>query len=277
MSGAGDAAKLSFGRAAKGLVVAGAVVLSAPASASTNWTGESNCESLFVRLPDTLPGGAELETYWEEDRVHLYQLPEGGTLRIEGPQVMRESVMGADFQSARANLYREAPFGLRGRHGPGQGVVLAQVESEYHGEVSVTGSAMGFAGERGSSELRITPVVHLADWDGYDAASEADQALWDKSVCSQSHHELGHILVAAQVMAEAEGALTEVASPTQTGISLAIRTQLEDMMSRIKRRQDRYHAEIDAMGWQFADSRPYVDLPFSWLGGRQRVGGAGER
>ena len=237
------------------------------ALAQSPWLGDESCEAIFERLPDRLPGGARLESFSDMDRFHVYRLPGGGTLRIDGPEVVRETVTGDGFAAAQSDLFDRAPFGLRGRHGPGVGVVLAQVESIYNGEVSVTGSPLGFAAEAGSAELHIAPVVHLADWSGYAFASPEDQALWDKALCSQAHHELGHILVAAQVMTEAEASLTQVANPTQTGISLAIRTALESMMSDIRQRQDLYHAEIKLLGWQVADSRPYVELPFSWLGG----------
>ena len=230
------------------------------------WQGEADCEGLFERLPSSLPGGAVVES--RMDDATLYRLPEGGTLRIEGPEVVREALSGATFAEAQADLRERAPFDLRGNHvGAAQGVVLAQVESAYNGEVSLYGDATGFGAVEGGAELLIQPTVHLASWDGYAQASAPDRDRWDRALCEQAHHELGHILVAAQVMTEAEPELAGLTSATREGIALAMRTKLEDMMSAIRRRQERYHAEIKVIGERAADSRPYLEQPFSWLSG----------
>jgi predicted secreted Zn-dependent protease len=240
--------------------------LAAPAYATPVWTGSERCDSLFSTFPEQLPGGARLESH-QQGEAHAYRLPEGGTLRILDADIQYFDILGATYAEAQSNLYRRTPEMLteRGGHPWGDDALLAMVVNRYHGEVNVTGSLLGYRGEPGSAELEIAPVLHLARWNDYAAADPVDQTLWDRAFCSHAHHELGHILVAAQIMTQAETDLTRVSDPTQAGISRAIRAALETMMEDIKSRQDLYHIEIDRIGRDVADSRPYVELPFSWL------------
>ena len=230
----------------------------------TAWVGEAQCEGLFDQLPVSLPGGAVMTG--RDGASTLYRLPEGGTLRIDGPAVERAPLFGATFADTQADLRARAPLDLRGDHVARRGVVLAQVRSEYNGELSLYGDGAGFGVSDGGAELLIQPTVYLASWDGYAAASPEDRARWDRALCEQSHHELGHILLAAQVMAEAEPGLSAIRSDTREGISQEVRDGLNGMMAAIRERQALYHGEIVAMGERVADSRPYLEQPFSWLG-----------
>ena len=235
------------------------------AGPGTAWSGAAACEGLFASLPLSLPGGAVMTG--RDGISTLYTLPEGGELRIEGPVVRREPLAGATFQEALTDLRERAPLDLRSGDGPLTGVVLARVDNEYNGELSLYGDANGFGANAGGAELLIQPTVYLASWAGYANASDSDRTLWDRALCEQAHHELGHILLAAQVMAEAEPGLSAITSTTRAGISQAARDALNAMMAHIRARQELYHTEIKSMGESFADSRPYLELPFSWLVG----------
>ena len=177
------------------------------------------------------------------------------------------TIFGRDYAAARKSLFERKPFQTAFQKAYDGHIVLADVKmSVYFGSISVKPNDEADYRLRPSAlNFRLKANVRVAEWDQYSSASEADKQSWDRRACQSYHHEMGHILVAAQVIEEFNQAWLDLRAPTKEDMLDKRNALMETMNAAIKARQSEYHDEIETMGRELSYSRPYMELPFSWL------------
>lgn len=232
------------------------------------WDGEGSCDALFETPVSRLPGGSYL-THQPDNNLASghYALSGGGTLRLRIPEPYKISINGHNYEAAHKSLLTRQPFQTAYEKAYDDHIVLADVRITV-GTGSVSVKPHGEADFRirpSSLNFRLKANVRLAEWYQYGSASEADKRAWDRRSCQSYHHEMGHILVAAQVIEEFHQSWLDLRAPTKAAFAEKRDALTEQMGDAIMARQDAYHAEIETMGRALSYSRPYMELPFSWL------------
>jgi len=232
------------------------------------WQGSESCRTLFETPVPRLPAGSPLKEIIEfESVIGKYDLSQGGEIWINIRKPRKYYVEGETFSEAYSNLVTDRPLQDRVQRKATGSAMLASVQVftsiRYRPVKDPDDGA--YAIEPKSLSLRLNPKLRVADWAGFGQANEADRQLWDKLLCENYHHELGHILVAAQLTEEIEGELLALRAETVSDLQ-SLQGEVFSLVSeRIRDRQTVYHEEIASMGPDVSHSRPYLELPFSWL------------
>jgi len=232
------------------------------------WKGEAPCDNLFETPVPQLPGGSRLTQILGIDDVQgNYAMSGGGSLRVTFRQPQKMPVQGVSYSDAIADLFKRKPLQDSIARKTSKFVVLADVKSRIgmSGRPYKLEDGSGYGLKPKTIRPSLNAKVRVADWPGYAAASVSDQQKWDGHLCENSHHELGHILVAAQILEEAEPEMLGLRGATPEELSQEISNLLSEIGKRINARQEAYHDEIKSMGRALSDSRPYLELPFPWL------------
>lgn len=254
----------------KNLVLPSAAIcfslISNPASAQqVYWLGDESCDELLEQTISEIPGGFSFKFKTADDEAH-YQLPAGGTLRLSLTEAERVSVEGATFSQAYRHLIAQRPLQDKIEQNVSQ-VVFASVETGYELDLDFTQNADQslFQIKPNGYNIVMTARFSVIDWTGYNRADAASRAKWDKMTCESYHHELGHVLIGAQLFAEAEPDWIAMRGRDEADVRKRTDVLFDFIMRRVRARQQKYHQEIQAMGSTLADSRPYLELPFTWL------------
>lgn len=235
---------------------------------SVYWQGEGSCKNLFKTPAPHLPAGSPLTEILEfESVIGKYDLSQGGDIWINIRKPRQYRVEGETFSDAFTNLITNRPLQDRVARSATGNAVLADVQVfksiRYHPVKMSDG--VTYAIKPDSLSLRLSPKLRVVAWTGYAQAEDADRQLWDRHLCENYHHELGHILVAAQLIEEAEDDLLALRAESIAELQELQRELFSGVSQQIRDRQDVYHEEIDEMGLEVSHSRPYLELPFSWL------------
>lgn len=248
------------------LLVCLQAIFSYEASAqSVFWQGEKSCEDLLDEPISSIPGGFPLKTVMANGQAH-YRLPKGGTLKLRMSESDSVSIPGENFVQAHRNLVTQKPL-QKDFSGRSNEVVFALVQSSYQLDLDFThdDDLSLFQLRPGGYNVVMNSKISVIDWAGYDAADDASRRQWDKMTCESYHHELGHILIGAQLFAEAESLWVDLRGEDQPRIQ-SLTDELFDMtMQQVRQRQRRYHEQITTMGEELSYSKPYLELPFTWL------------
>lgn len=231
-----------------------------------HWLGNEKCDNVLNEPIRSIPGGFPLKSVLDNGQAR-YQLPDGGILRLRLWEAASVPVQGTNFQEAYKNLVEQKPLqdNVSGR---GENdVVFALVESRYALDLDYEhdNDLNLFQLKSGGYTVNMNSKVKIVKWAGYETADEESRRKWDKMSCENYHHELGHVLIGAQIFAEAEPMWMDLRGAGQEVISRKTDTLFETIMNRVRERQKNYHDEIKTMGPAMSDSRPYTELPFTWL------------
>ncbi len=230
------------------------------------WHGDESCEDLLEQTISKIPGGFPLK-YKNSDGIAHYSLPEGGTLQLQMSVAEKVSVQGDSFTEAYRNLVQQRPLQDSEDYRGASVVIFAAVETGYQLDLDFTQNEdlTWFAIKPGGYNVNMDSRFSIIDWQGYDQADAASRAKWDKLTCESYHHELGHVLIGAQIFAEAEPLWEKLRGADEKSVQSQTDAIFNLTMQRVRNRQIDYHREIDFFGRELADSRPYLELPFSWL------------
>ena len=253
---------------ALGLATSFGLPATAQAEPVLHWAGDAPCYSLFDTPVPQLPNGAPLTKILGDDPVQgHYRLPGGGVLRLSVRDVGTVEVRGDTFAAAYQDLLQRKPLqDSIARKASGR-FVLADVRILLGASIrsSKMEDGSGYHIAPDDVSLRLSAKVRAANWAGYAGASDADRRAWDLHICQNYHHELGHILVAAQVMEASVPEWLALRGATAEDVTAAQQALMRQIVDRLVAAQTAYHDEIEEMGEAVADARPYLDLPFSWL------------
>ena len=239
---------------------------SAAQAEEVHWLGDESCKTLLQQTVPEIPGGFPLKLKMASGEAH-YELPRGGTLRLTLTEDEKVSVSGDTFSQAYRNLVEQKPLQNDGAFHHENVVVFAAVETGYQLDLdfTTTEDQSLFQLKPDGYNIIMNARFRVIDWSGYKKADAASRAKWDKMTCESYHHELGHVLIGAQIFSEAEPEWTSLRGRNEEDVRKRTDTLFDYIMSRVRARQQKYHLEQETMGRALADSRPYIDLPFSWL------------
>lgn len=232
------------------------------------WNREEKCDRLFETPVPVLPGGSFLKKIMGEQEVQAhYALSQGGTLRLTITDVGRIPVSGSSYIEAYRDLFDKRPLQDSISRKADNHVVLADVKnrlalSYYPKKNDETGR---YQIKADSLTLILTAKVRVTEWTEYSMASIEDQKKWDRLLCQSYHHELGHILVAAQILEEAEADLLNLNAESLEALQLEQKNLFDTIGQRNIDLQNDYHDALDMMGKSLGRSKPYLELPFAWL------------
>ena len=247
--------------------VASCFGLSAHAQTATQWEGETKCAALFDTPPPVLPGGSYLTAIKGERSVQgHYLMQSGGKLRLTFREVGKVPIFGDTYDLAYADLKKRKPLQDSLSRKTDNHIVLADVKS-LRGtgfKIGVSEDESRYFVKPGSLTFTVSSKIRVADWRGYEAADAASQAAWDRHQCRSYHHELGHILVTAQVLEDSRDELERLSAQSAEALKGKQDDLLKTMGERIKARQAAYHEFLETSpGGKL--SRPYMELALPWL------------
>lgn len=232
------------------------------------WLGAESCDDVFETPVSSMPGGSKLTKIHHGPSIQAhYALSNGGTLRVSVRDIQKKYVQGRNFAEAFDNVFKQRPLQNQLERITEKYVVLADVRSMF-------GLVTPIRQNADTSEyyfvpnrlfLTVSSRIRIVEWDGYDQATPEDQILWDRFQCQSYHHELGHILISAQIFEESEPEWMMLRAQTKDELLDKREALFEEVSDRAAARQKIYHQTLDAWGPEMAKSKPYLELPFPWL------------
>lgn len=232
------------------------------------WHNDDKCDTLFETPVPRLPSGSYLTTILGEGTVQAhYALENGGKIRLSVREVRKVPVVGADYAAALENLYENRPLQDSISRKVSGSVVLADVTTSYGLSFRAiqTPDKTAYMLKPDNFTLIMRSKVRAADWTGYDQASANSQRAWNRHQCVSYHHELGHILVALQLLEDSQTEWFNLRAPSAEVLKEKQTALYAVLVQKISKRQDLYHEALKDMGDALGESRPYLELPFDWL------------
>jgi hypothetical protein len=247
-----------------------------------HWQGSAPCQSALELDMQAMPLGSprQPDLDWDPD-LHVYEHASGVRIQIKPRSVKLNPVYGPTFADAALDVLTRRPLQMTGSNAWDRNVRLASIRpgmgmSHRPKATVIKGKRRGWGKGRepdqttysispNSFRVRFNPRISILNWADYDQASPEDQARWDRLICGHIHHEIGHLLVAAQLVEEHIPDLLPLSSDDKDELSELTSVWFKTLGEAIAARQDAYHDEIARMGPVIAESRPYLELDFPWL------------
>jgi predicted secreted Zn-dependent protease len=255
------------------------------------WIGDSPCRLDIFDAPETLRGvGQRLagplqttpisahENYIIQNQpTFLYKSQNGVTLKLVQPVFEYYEVSGRRYRHAQKDIFDRQPLKAvsQSKHvspdTPSQNTgsrtaTLAFIHSPTSLSYTLSGSRDRYRLLPRQTVLTSAFLITLPRWTSYDTARPADQAKWDDLFCNAAHHELGHLRIRLDILAETldgYAALPPASSYDEMEmITIEYRTEIS---ARVQTRQDAYHVYNDGGVRRGMIELPYAELPFPWL------------
>lgn len=253
-----------------------------------DWIGDTPCGTDIFDVPTTLPNlgpqedGGILETpirasYGQkisDQPTYLYKSQNGVTLRLVKPAIKYYNVSGENFRAAQTDIFESKPLkrpeDSLSENDPSQDkrktTILANISSPTTLSYHTYGSGSQYKLLPEKTTMTAAFLVTLPKWETYETASPKDQARWDDLLCNASHHELGHLRIRLDILAETlDGYASLPIGQPKAEIERQIKIYREDIDARIQNRQDIYHIYNDGGLRRGMTELPYAELPLPWL------------
>ncbi len=228
-----------------------------------HWQGETPCGTDVFRPPAKLPDGSLRQS---DEGVYSYTLKSGVQIRYRMPKTKLVPVYGMDFEAVSKDFFKRRPIMNPYLNRPGQATVLAQVSpiwrTQYIDDRSDDGE---YQIDPKSLIFELSPELTLADWVSYNTAKPDQKKLWDRHFCSSAHHEMGHILVSLQLLAQEQKSYLKLKAPNRKTLRGKLIAEQERTSFLIAQRQSEYHAYIAARPNEVMRSKSYLEQGFPWL------------
>ena len=252
------------------------------------WIGTTPCGTEIFDAPLTLPNlgprtsGEKLAepitaSYGQkisDQPTFKYISQNGVTLRLVEPVVKFYTVLGKDFRAAQKDIFESKPLRRPENTEPQNEEIKDGPATTTLANISSPTSLYYYTYGSGS-QYRILPektvltsafLITLPKWESYETATAADQAKWDDLLCNASHHELGHLRIRLDILAETlDGYAALPKGRPKAEIERQIKAYRQDINARIQKRQDAYHIYNDGGLRRGMTELPYAELPFPWL------------
>ena len=256
------------------------------------WIGPTPCGANIFDPPETLPGLSArmpgplltkpITTSGRADIVNqptfLYKSENGVTLKLVQPVVQYYEVKGRRYRDAQTDIFNRQPLkALRqagaentpDHSGPVNGTryaVVADILSPTTLNYTISGWMKKYRLVLDQTVMTSAYLVTLPSWTDYESASAVDQSRWDDFLCNSAHHELGHLRIRLDILAETLDGYaslpTEKSSDAMGKLTVDYRKEIN---ARIQARQDAYHIYNGGGTRRGMTELPYADLPFPWL------------
>lgn len=228
-------------------------------------TGEILTEPLVTTIGSKLVGQPS----------YIFKSENGITLRVIEPLVEYYNIRGETYRAAQKDIFSRKPLeiirasrpnGTSGIQNPNSdAVTLADILSPT--ALSYTVSGRNDKYDVVTDRTRVTSgfLITLPRWEDYDRATPADRAKWDDLLCNAAHHELGHLRIRLDILAETVDGYAHFGTGSEDELANKISEYREAVGDRIEARQNIYHIYNGGGLRRGMVELPYVELPFPWL------------
>lgn len=260
------------------------------------WIGPTPCGEDIFAAPENLPGlsprqdgpllTTPIETSYDKvinaQPTFLYTSESGVSLKLVQPVIEYYDVSGFRFRDTQDDIFTRQPLKTlreasaeylpeiydrpETSKGRARSAVIGDIFSPTTLSYTVTGSRDRYRLVLNRTELTSAYMVTLPRWKYYTVASTADKARWDDFFCNAAHHELGHLRIRLDILAETLDGFASLppasSSKEMEELTIAYR---KDINARVQERQDAYHVYNGGGSRHGMIELPYADLPFPWL------------
>lgn len=253
-----------------------------------DWIGVAPCGLDIFDPPLTLPGVTlydanavftdSLNTQYGQtitnQPAYLFKSPSGATLQLVKPVVKYYSLSGTSFRETQRNLMDNKPLempgdGLSNQNNSGDSretTTLANIYAPTSLEYIMSGFGTQYDLVLDQLILTTGYLVTLPQWPNYGAASKVDQEKWDDLFCSAAHHELGHLRIRLDILAETlDGFASIPRGKSKADIQRLTEAYRLEISDSVDNRQDAYHIYNGGGIRKGMTELPYAELPFPWL------------
>lgn len=256
------------------------------------WIGNTPCAADIFNAPHALSGLGPREagpvltkaiTAGDDNIINnqptfIYESESGVSLKLVQPVVTYYEVSGRRYRDARDYIFDNRPLEALRRAGEETSqedetqrsqprvVTVAGILSPSSLSYTITGRRDRFRLVVKDTELTAAFLVTLPRWKNYRMASASDRAKWDDLLCNAAHHELGHLRIRLDILAETLDGYADL-PPAQSraemeSLTVGYRKEISD---RVQNRQDAYHVYNGGGTRRGMTELPYAELPFPWL------------
>lgn len=261
------------------------------------WVGDTPCGPEIFKAPDHLPGlglrqdGPLLTTAIAAGNrrniigqpTYLYKSDGGVTLKLVEPIIQYYDVSGRRFRDVRNDIFERQPLeairqsGEDGetsspdipntqRTGRVRITTVADILSPSTLSYTLSGSRQRYRLLVNQTVLTSAFLITLPRWKNYDMASSSDKQKWDDFLCNAAHHELGHLRIRLDILAETlDGYAALPPASSHEEMETLVREYRTDISDRVQERQDAYHIYNGGGLRRGMTELPYAELPFPWL------------
>lgn len=259
------------------------------------WIGATPCSEHMFFAPATLPTlsprkniphkttpmKARLTQSFSGQPSYLYKSERGVTLELVKPVIEYYDLKGKTYRDVREDIFSRRPLEVlrqaqtnlssdrqneTEKMGDRKVVTLADIASPTSLSYYILGSRDRYRLDAKQTKLTASFKIRLPRWQTYDKASERDQRKWDDLLCNAAHHELGHLRIRLDMLAETlDGYADLPPAGSFKEMEEIVITFRKDINTRIEARQDAYHIYNGGGTRRGMVELPYADLPFPWL------------
>ena len=259
------------------------------------WIGPTPCSEHMFFAPATLstlsprvssphkttPIKARLNNSYSGQPSYLYKSERGATLELVKPVIEYYDLKGRTYRDVRKDIFSRRPLEILRQAEKGTSsdtqdeiqkmgdrkiVTLADIASPTSLSYYISGSRERFQLNVKRTNLTVSFQIRLPRWQTYNQASEGDQKKWDDLLCNAAHHELGHLRIRLDMLAETLDGYADLPPASSfkemEEIVIAFRKDIND---RVEARQDAYHIYNGGGTRRGMVELPYAELPFPWL------------
>ncbi|WP_427453310.1 DUF922 domain-containing protein [Litorimonas sp. WD9-15] len=254
-----------------------------------DWIGETPCGIEIFDIPNRLAnlGPRERGEVQTEPLIssmgskligqpsYVFKSENGITLRVVEPLVEFYNVRGETYREAQDDIFSRKPLEIIRASRPNNSphiktsspgaVTLADILSPT--AMSYTLSGLDNRYDVVVDRTRVTSgfLITLPRWESYKTASTSDRAKWDDLLCNAAHHELGHLRIRLDILAETVDEYALFGTGSEDELADKIGNYREAVEASIQTRQDVYHIYNGGGLRRGMVELPYAELPFPWL------------
>jgi len=244
------------------------------------WAGDTPCGIDIFEAPLELPnlgprrdGGFLKEPINTGDNriisnqpTFLFQSHKGVTLQLVQPVIEYYTVSGRSFRDAHKSIFETRPLKSSSETKNPKAVTVANIYAPTNFSYMLLGSGDEYELVANKTTIVSAFLVTLPKWDNYSTASASDKAKWDASFCTSAHHELGHLRIRLDILAQTLDGYAYIPSDKpKDEIQRLANEYTRDINARIDARQNAYHVYNGGGLRRGMLELPYAELPFPWL------------
>jgi hypothetical protein len=255
------------------------------------WIGDAPCSLDIFEAPETLRGVGPREvgemqltplsaneSYTIKNQpTFLYKSENGVTLKLVKPVFDYYDVFGRRFRDAQSDIFDRQPLEVLrnsesetsdepAKNSKTRSATLAFIHSPTSLSYMLTGSRSRYRLVPKQTVLTSAFLVTLPRWASYEMANVSDRAKWDDLFCKAAHHELGHLRIRLDILAETlDGYASLPPAASYEEMETLTVEYRKDISDRVQDRQEAYHVYNGGGTRRGMVELPYADLPFPWL------------
>ena len=262
------------------------------------WIGSAPCGEDIFDPPESLTGlgprkagplltrpmSTSYDAVINNQPTYLYKSKSGITLKLVHPLIQYYDVSGRQYRDAKEDIFGRQPLkalregspeyspeiydrsDINNSGGSTRGVVAGDIFSPTSLQYALAGVNDRFRIVIGKTVMTSAYMVTLPRWKNYKIASPEDKAKWDDFFCYAAHHELGHLRIRLDIMAETLEGYASLPPASSFEEMEEITTEYKKTINaHIQDRQDAYHIYNGGGTRRGMIELPYAELPFPWL------------